>query len=50
MDDSLLSRVHCTIKYDEENGWVIYDGRIDDDETKNKSSTNDTWLFLFEES
>ena len=50
IDDSLLSRVHCTIKYDEENGWVIYDGRIDDDdEYKNKPSTNGTWLYLIEE-
>ena len=49
IDDSLLSRVHCTIEYDEENGWVIYDGRIDDDEYKNKPSTNGTWLYLIEE-
>ena len=49
IDDFLLSRVHCTIEYDEENGWVIYDGRIDDDEYKNKPSTNGTWLYLIEE-
>ena len=49
IDDSLLSRVHCTIEYDEENGWVIYDGRIDDNEYKNKPSTNGTWLYLIEE-
>ena len=46
IDDSLLSRVHCTIDYEEENGWVLYDGRIDEDEKKNKPSTNGTWLFL----
>ena len=50
MDDSLLSRVHYTIDYNDEEGWAINDGKIDDDETKNKSSANDTWLFLFEES
>ena len=47
IDDSLLSRVHCTIDYTDEEGWVIYDGKIDDDETKNKPSTNGTWLFFF---
>ena len=50
MNDSLLSRVHCTINNTDKEGWAIYDGKIDDDETKNKPSTNDTWLFLFEES
>ena len=50
VDDSLLSRVHCTIDYSEEEGWVIYNGRIDEDENKNKPSTNGTWLFLIEES
>ena len=49
VDDSLLSRVHCTMEYDEEEGWIIYDGKIDDDESKNKPSTNGTWLFLIEE-
>ena len=49
VDDSLLSRVHCTIEYEEEEGWVIYDGKIDDDENKNKPSTNGTWLYLIEE-
>ena len=49
IDDSLLSRIHCTIEYEEENGWVIYDGRIDEDEYKNKPSTNGTWLYLIEE-
>ena len=49
VDDSLLSRVHCTIDYEEDEGWVIYDGKIDDSEEKNKPSTNGTWLFLIEE-
>ena len=49
VDDSLLSRVHCTIEYNDEEGWVIYDGKINDDESKNKPSTNGTWLYLIEE-
>jgi len=49
VDDSLLSRVHCTIEYNDEEGWVIYDGKIGDDESKNKQSTNGTWLYLIEE-
>ena len=48
IDDSLLSRVHCTIIYKENIGWVLRDGRyIDEDESK--SSTNGTWLYLMEE-
>ncbi len=47
IDDSLLSRIHCTLEYDDEEGWVIYDGKIDDNE--NKKSTNGTWLYLIEE-
>ena len=49
VDDSLLSRVHCTIEYNDEEGWVIYDGKINDDESKNKPSTNGTSLYLIEE-
>ena len=49
IDDSLLSRIHCTIDYTEDEGWVIYDGKIDEDESKNRPSTNGTWLFLIEE-
>ena len=40
IDDSLLSRVHCTIDYTEDEGWIIYDGKIDDDINNNKASTN----------
>ena len=47
IDDSLLSRIHCTLEYDDEEGWVICDGKIDDNE--NKKSTNGTWLYLIEE-
>lgn len=50
VDDSLLSRVHCTIEYKDDIGWVIYDGRCeDDDPSKYRPSTNGTWLYLIEE-
>jgi hypothetical protein len=47
VDDDLLSRVHCTIIFKENVGWVIRDGMI----IKNKNelvdikpSTNGTWI------
>ena len=50
VDDSLLSRVHCTIEFKDDDGWVIYDGRCeDDDPSKYRPSTNGTWLYLIEE-
>ena len=49
VDDTLLSRVHCTIEYKDDEGWVIFDGKIDDDESQNRPSTNGTWLYLIEE-
>ena len=50
VDDTLLSRIHCTIEYDEQKGWIIYDGKKDDsDFENNKPSTNGTWLYLVEE-
>ena len=50
VDDSLLSRVHCTLEYVDEEGWFIHDGKYDDvDKNKNKPSTNGTWLYLIEE-
>ena len=50
VDDTLLSRVHCTIEYDDEKGWIIYDGKKDDsDFEETKPSTNGTWLYLLEE-
>ena len=49
VDDNLLSRVHCTIEYKEDEGWVIYDGKIEDDISQNRPSTNGTWLYLIEE-
>ena len=49
VDDSLLSRVHCTIEYKENDGWYIMDGRADDGFCEDKPSTNGTWLCLMEE-
>ena len=49
VDDNLLSRVHCTIEYKDEKGWVIIDGKIDDDFSQNRPSTNGSWLYLIEE-
>ena len=49
VDDTLLSRVHCTIEYKENEGWFISDGKIDDDSSQNRPSTNGTWLYLIEE-
>ena len=49
VDDTLLSRIHCTIEYNNDEGWFIYDGKIDDDPSLNRPSTNGTWLYLIEE-
>ena len=51
VDDTLLSRVHCTIEYKENEGWFISDGKVgDEDLYENRPSTNGTWLYLIEES
>ena len=49
VDDTLLSRIHCTIEYKENDGWYIMDGRADDGFCEDKPSTNGTWLCLMEE-
>ena len=49
VNDTLLSRVHCTIEYKDEQGWFISDGKIDDESSQNRPSTNGTWLYLIEE-
>ena len=45
VNDPLLSRIHCTIKYKEDGGWAIYDGKKDDDENQSQESTNGTWIY-----
>ena len=49
VNDTLLSRIHCTIEYKDEQGWFISDGKIDDESSQNRPSTNGTWLYLIEE-
>jgi pSer/pThr/pTyr-binding forkhead associated (FHA) protein len=50
VDDTLLSRYHCIIEYDEEDGeWYIRDGKVSDDLTEIKPSTNGSWLYLIDE-
>ena len=48
VDDTLLSRIHCTIEYKEDE-WFIMDGRDNDGFCEDKPSTNGTWLCLMEE-
>ena len=51
IEDTILSRIHCTIEYQEGagEGWYIYDGKIDEQIEEEKHSTNGTWLYLTEE-
>lgn len=49
VNDTLLSRVHCTIEYKDDFGWTIMDGKVEDDSNDNKHSTNGTWLYLIDE-
>ena len=48
VDDTLLSRIHCTIEYKEDE-WFIMDGWDNDGFSEDKPSTNGTWLCLMEE-
>ena len=53
IDDILISRVHCTIEYKKNIGWIIRDGYNNKENTEEsmdiKSSTNGTWLYVFED-
>ena len=49
VDDTLLSRIHCTIEYKEGEGWFIFDGKFDEEVQEYFHSTNGTWLYLIEE-
>ena len=49
IDDSMLSRFHCTIKF-MENKWYIIDGILDiKNFYKFKNSTNGSWKYAFED-
>ena len=47
IDDSMLSRVHCTISF-KGGYWYIMDGSIIDEDEVRKS-TNGTWVYAFED-
>ena len=50
IDDSMLSRIHCTIEYREkEEAWFIIDGQLLDVKDVHKKSTNGTWVYAFED-
>jgi hypothetical protein len=42
LQGSLVSKVHCTIFYTPEKGWVLYDGDI----ASNQLSRNGTWIYI----
>ena len=48
IDDSLLSRFHCTIKYSEDK-WYIIDGIYDKNLNGMKNSTNGSWKYALED-
>ena len=49
--DGLLSRVHCTIWWDESVGkWMVLDGKVSERATTTTTtSTNGTWMYVIEE-
>jgi len=51
IEDSLLSRFHCTVEFKEDkNKWFIVDGVYDKEKNIIKNSTNGSWKFAFEDS
>lgn len=52
VDDTLLSRVHCTIEYRNNVGWVIREGNViknKDGSIEVKPSTNGSWFYAMED-
>ena len=53
IDDILLSRIHCTIEYKNNVGWIIRDGynnnKNNEESIDIKASTNGTWLYAHED-
>ena len=47
VEDSMLSRVHCTLQFKGGN-WYIIDGNVIDEE-EIRPSTNGTWIYAFED-
>ena len=50
IEDNMLSRIHCTIKYKDKK-WFIIDGSINEQNGKeeNKKSTNGSWIYAYED-
>ena len=44
LQDKMLSRIHCILIYEEEEGWFIKDGN-----EIGQPSTNGTWVFAYDE-
>ena len=50
IEDSMLSRFHCTVEFNEnKNKWFILDGIYDKDKNRIKNSTNGSWKYAFED-
>ena len=50
IEDNMLSRIHCTIKY-KNNKWFIIDGYITEQNEleENKKSTNGSWVYAYDD-
>jgi len=48
INDTMLSRLHCYIEFDQNSStWILYDGYVSEEEESLRSpSTNGTWLYL----
>ena len=52
VEDKVLSRIHCTIVYRKNIGWIIRDGvynKNKDGSIEMKPSTNGTWIYALED-
>ena len=48
IDDSMLSRFHCTVEF-KEYKWYIIDGIFDKNKNEFRNSTNGSWKYAFED-
>lgn len=49
IEDSFLSRIHCTVQYRGDKGWFLIDGKLEDNDSDYKPSTNGSWQYLMED-
>ena len=50
IEDSMLSRFHCTVEFKrDKNKWFIIDGIYDKEKKGIKNSTNGSWKYAFED-